>query len=561
MFKKSTVIGVSVSPEVGLEVAQIDYSSGTVLKYGRKPVDYSAVKREIADLDLFKESLQDLLEELEIPKGSELVLSLPTVTFKVTDFPSALEPVQVESAIEEDLYENPYLQNYEPCYSYSLVNSTLQFNKYAYTAVQKQTVIELILSIKDMGYKVSAIDTSVDAALKSLIYLDRINSEPDTNWVLLTVDNGCCRISSMLGKKYIDAFEEKISIGEVLSDAENYATVISAIEPILKNLPSKYLCVVSKTNIISAEVLANKISYSAPIIYQEANTFLKEPLLNISSLVDEKYATGISLDVIGAAIYNDYKQNTTVLFNLFNKTLGDIYFMEQPPTIMNGKIVLSNGLLIFAGSIILAVIVLLIILISGFFIVQNTKMNSEISQTESEIQKIDLFLEKNKGISAETFDEGDEIKLGLQHNKNIYSYYTIVGTEIPQKLWLTHLNLGNKTTIEGQADNIESIYAFYRNIKDYNPSSDISLQELGLATASNRGLNDDDLDAESILTSLDADFYKFRISNDTAQPAAKDDDNSNNNKNENNGINTTKSKKNSKKAPKQDLPNLEIINQ
>ena len=153
MFKKS-VIGVSVSPEFGLEIAQVDYSSQTILKYGRKSVEYSVVKREIVDLDVFKETLQDLLEEMAIPKGTEIVLNMPTVSFKVTDFPSALEPMQIESAIEEDLYENPYLKNYEPCYDYTLVNPSLQFNKYAYTAIQKSTIIELLMSIKEMGYKV-----------------------------------------------------------------------------------------------------------------------------------------------------------------------------------------------------------------------------------------------------------------------------------------------------------------------------------------------------------------------------------------------------------------------
>ena len=562
-FKKSTVVGVSVSPEIGLEVAQIDYTSGTVIAYGRKSVEYSAVKRELADLDLFKETLQDLLEEMNIPKGSALVLNLPTVAFKVTDFPSALEITQVESAIEEELYENPYLKNYEPCYSYSVVNSSLQFNKYAYTALQKSTIIELVMSIKEMGYKVSAIDTSVNSVLNSLVYLNRVNTDPDTNWVLLTVDNGCCRVLSMLGKNYVDVFEEKISIGDVLSDAENYASVITAVEPILKNLPSKYLCVVSKTNVISAEVLSNKITYSAPIIYQEANGYLKEPLLNLSPLIDEEYSRAISLDVIGAAIYQDYKKTSPVSFNLYNKTLGDIFLMEQPPAIMGGKVVLSNGFLIFLGVIIAAIIAVLTILITSSFALQNSNMKSNIDHMQTEIDKINSFIERNKEISSEDFDEGDEIRIGLNHNKNIYSYYTIVGTEIPQKLWLTYLKLGDETTIEGQADNIESIYAFFRSIKDYNPTSNITLQDLGLATAGPREFGDADSDdAQSILTTLDADFYKFRISDAIMKPAEEEESEEDSNKKaKKNKTKTTKSKKNKKSNAKPALPDLEVISQ
>ena len=56
LFKKSVVIGVSVTPEVGLEVAQIDFASNMVLKYGVKPLEYDVNRREIADLDIFKEN-------------------------------------------------------------------------------------------------------------------------------------------------------------------------------------------------------------------------------------------------------------------------------------------------------------------------------------------------------------------------------------------------------------------------------------------------------------------------------------------------------------------------
>ena len=123
--------------------------------------------------------------------------------------------------------------------------------------------------------------------------------------------------------------------------------------------------------------------------------------------------------------------------------------------------------------------------------------------------------------------------VGLEHNKNVYSYYTIVGTEIPKKLWLTHLKFSDKTTIEGQADNLESVYAFFRSVKDYDPESDIKLQKLGLASnavpkviekdAENSDNSDktDDFEVDSILTSSNADFYEFRISN---EPEVKKED-------------------------------------
>ena len=534
-LKKSSIVGVSVTPEIGLEVAIIDFASQTVVKYGTKPLEYDINRREIADMDLFKEALQDLFFELGIPKGMDVVLNLPSVVFKTVDYPAAMDEAQISSAIEEELADHFIFQSVEPVISATrLPNSTIQFNKIAYTAAQKQMVIEIALSLKDMGHKLYAIDTSVNSVLNALMYKQRLDITDDVSWLLLIVDNMCCRIMTMSGSNYVDTYEERISIGEVLGDAENYGTVVSAVSPILKNLPSKYLCVVSKTNIISAEVLASKLTYSAPIIHQEANSFSKEAFLDIGPEVEHKYATLVSLDIIGAAIYKEFEQYSNAHFNLFNKSLGDIYTMDQPPEFNLGGslIVLTNALLIKL-FIFIACVVLIPCSIGYVYLVgQINSAKDEQKSLEAKAAQIEQFLKDNENISSELFDEGYEIRMGLEHNKGIYSYYTIVGTEIPKKLWLTHLHLSDKTTIEGQADNLESVYAFFRSIKDYDPNSDIKLQKLGLAAQSNMQVipadgSDAGFDTDSILTSLNADYYEFVISDEAPKKA---NTNNNNNK-------------------------------
>lgn len=527
LFKKSVVIGVSVTPEIGLEVAQIDFATRTVLKYANRPLEYDINRRDIADLDIFKETLKDIMDELAIPKGASIILNLPTVVFKVNDYPAALDEAQVSNAIEDELSELPIFQNTEPCSSATVLpNSTIQFNKVAYTAAQRATIVEVVMAIKDLGYKTLAIDTSVNSTLNALMLKERVNVEGDVSWVLLLVENNCCRIIPMNGRNYVDAFEERISIGEVLGDAENYSTVISAVSPLLKNLPSQYLCVVSKTNIISAEILASKLSYPAPIIHQEANSFSNEAFMDISPDVDESLAPIISLDIIGAGIYQNFLPYSSTHFNLFNKSLGDIYLEEQPPefTIAGHRIVLSieNLIKIF---IVLAILIAIPALIAFFILNKNIKTEQDtIADLDAKIQQMTKFLKDNESVSSDLFDEGDEIRVGLEHNKNIYSYYTIIGTEIPKKLWLTHIKFGDKTTIEGQADNLESVYAFFRSIKDYNPESEIKLQKLGLASSSQSQILDDssqDFETDSILTSMNADFYEFRISD---EPEVKKED-------------------------------------
>lgn len=517
-FKKNIVVGVSVTPELGLEVAQVDFTSRTVLKYGCRQLAYDNARREIADMDIFKETLQDLLTELQIPKGSEIVLNLPSVVFNVTDYPASLNEGQVITAIEEELMQHPIFQNTEACISaVALPNSTIQMTKVAYTVAQKTMLIEMAMQIKEIGYSVNCIDTSVNSTLNALIYNDRVDTAPDATWVLLLVENNCCRIISMQGRNYVDSFEERISIGEVLGDVENYSTVVGAVNPILKNLPSSRLYVVSKTNIISAKILAEKLVYNAQIIHQEANNFASAPFLNVSSEIENSNANMISLDVIGAAVCREFSIYTSAHFNLFNESLGDVYILEQPPVLKFGSLTLVLSMAnMVAASIVFAIIVLVLTVLAIVPITTTiSQKQAQVSQLTNDIAKIQAYLDENKAVSSALFDEGDEIRIGLAHNKNVYSYYTIVGTEIPKKLWLTGLSFGKYITIEGQADNLESVYSFLRNIKDYNPNTDIKVQKLAFATNSNlKALTEEEaFDTDSIITSMNADFYEFKISN------------------------------------------------
>lgn len=526
-FKKNVVVGVSITPEMGLEVAQVDFSTKTVLKYTSRQLAYDNVRKEISDLDIFKETLTEIFTEFQLPKGTEIVLTLPPAVFKVTDYPASLTEEQVNNVIEEELLEHNLFRENDPTFSaVKLPNSTIQFNKIAHAAVSKTMLIEIAMQIKDLGYTLIGIDSSVNSTLNALIYNSRVNSEPDFTWLMLLVENNCCRIIPMQGKNYVEYFEEKISIGEVLGDDENYSTVVNAVMPIIKNLPAQCLYVVSKTNVISAKALAGKLTYNGQIIHEEANFFAEAPFLEVSSEVSEEQSKFISLDVIGAAINREFLDISTARFNLYNASLGDIFLNEQPPILNIGefsyKMSLENmiKMTIVIGGILICIAAVILTFVNGVLASKQEK----IAQLESEIAKVQKDLDAHANISTEIFDEGDEIRIGVVHNKNIFTYYQIVGTEIPKKLWLTSLELGKKITIQGQADNLESIYSFFRSIKDYNPQSGIKLQSLGLATKSKMTTLSEDgsFDTDSILTSLNADFYDFVISDkDIIKPDTK----------------------------------------
>lgn len=528
-FKKNIVVGVSVTPEMGLEVAQVDYANRKVLKYACRQLAYDNIRKEIADLDIFKETLQEVFAELQLEKGTEIVLAIPPAVFKVTDYPASLTEEQVNNVIEEELLEYNLFKENDPGFSaIKLNNSTIQFSKIATAAVSKVMLIEIAMQIKELGYTLLAIDSTVNTTLNSLIYNARINSAPDYSWVMLLIENTCCRIIPMLGKNYVEYFEEKISIGEVLGEEENLSTILGAISPLLKNLPSQCLYVVSKTNVISAKAVAEKLVYNGQIVHEEANFYAQEPFIELSEDLDPANARNVSLDVIGAAINQDFASVSATYFNLYNSSLGAVFLDEQPPVLTLGNFTYKMSLENMIKATIICAIPIVIIIIALFSLIAgavNAKQQ-DLSQINSEITKIKSELDAHKNISTEIFDEGDEIRIGIVHNKKIFSYYQIVGTEIPKKLWLTSLKLGKNVVIEGQADNLESVYSFFRSIKDYEPQSPIKLQSLGLATSSKISSlsGSGEFDTDSILTSMNADFYNFVISD---VPVAKKDSKSN----------------------------------
>lgn len=514
---KKTVVGVSVTPNIGIEVALVDYDRRILLGYVAKPFVFDPTLQRNFDLDIFKETLYDALVEIGAPVGSEVVLNLPASVFAVRDWPASIDKTQLSGNVEDDIFDSPAFKDNadDPAYSYCILpNSTIQFNKVVFTAVPKSLILEIALQIKDLKYKLVAIDTSVNSALNALIYAGRVDASPNVSWVMVMVDNNVCRVILMQGRTYVNCVEENISIGDVLGEAENYSTVINAIDPILRNTPSSLLYVVSNTDVISAEVMASKITYKAQIVHQEVNSYNKTPLIDIAFDMDPAVGAKASLGVIGAAIKKNFGANSAAPLNLFNKLLGDVYLSQTPPVFLGIPLSVENML---KYGIVIALLILIFTFSSSYYLnKQNEAKKARIAELTTDIEKINKFLKDHEDISSQQFSEFDEIRMGLADNKNVFSYYTIVGTEIPKKLWLTALKLGDQVTIEGQADNLESVYGFFRNIKDYNPSSPVKLQKLGLAGKQNAAgyseIPGEEFDTESVLTTLNADFYEFVIS-------------------------------------------------
>lgn len=528
MGKKKT-IAVAITPDKGLEVAEMDYLSGKIVKYARKDLGVVSLKSVIPDMDIFKDLLAESFSELAVPKGSNVVLCLPTIAMGLGNYMTSQTDASIVQLVSTDLIDHDLIfRDNDPLVVTTNLNLTIQNKIVAYTAAVYSLIQEAARIIVDLGYKITAIDTSVSSVFRALINTGKVQAEPDTTWMLLLVDNSHARLLVLNDENLIEYKEEQMMY-DYSDSAGNCEMVASAMSHYFEKVPAKYLFIVSRTDNASAEMIASKIHYNNPVIFLEANSFSKETFVETSD-IPEDIAEGISLDLIGACLYDE----RFLHFNLFNEELGDIYINQQPPSIvLSGKKYVFTDSLVY-GTLAAILVPLLAIAAFGYFYLTNQKTTLE-EQIADFQTKTDVAVKEAAKYNVDTgekFSESDEIRIGLTKNTELYSYLDLIGREMPQKMWLNHMTLANisdkskniHVDIEGQADNIESIYSFYRNIKDSIGSTDVKLQKLSLATikSTTEGFSfDKDLpgntgefteNSNDIMLSSNADFYEFVIS-------------------------------------------------
>ena len=93
------IVGISVTPNIGVEVLITDRKSNQVIKYGRRFIEYNFSTREIQDYGAFKAAIIDLFNELDINPKSNVFLTLPNVHFDFMNLPLIIGDDAISNAI------------------------------------------------------------------------------------------------------------------------------------------------------------------------------------------------------------------------------------------------------------------------------------------------------------------------------------------------------------------------------------------------------------------------------------------------------------------------------
>ena len=471
-------IGISVSPNVGVEMMQIDAAQHKIMKYAHRPLAYNSSTREIEDYNEFKIALRDLFNELKIsPQNANVVLNMPNVTFGHTFLPTVLDDEGVNGALTSKVEESYLFKKNTPVVSWVEVkeNNSAEKRYILYSAIQ-EGVVDAIKSIfNELGATLIAIENTYSSLMKTLEYteLTKEFALSSGSWNILLVSQNSYVVFSMLGYSIIEYFEEPLAIKSFNND-EVYVAISQAASGVLEKYPTDKLLIISESNDVSAEILAIQLKHPGDVIFLECNQYAKQPIMDVDLNVLPHYIKAITPEAIGAAIYRN--REFAIKLNFLAKT-----DYHAPDTInVMGFDLTKEQLMIYTaiiGAAILGVCFLCSMAIGSYVSSLESKrtaleqeaaaQETELAQLKQGSNKIDIYS------AAKTIDKSMVNKI---------TYYDSIGADIPARVWLTlfYADTNGAYGIKGQTTSVDEVYLFFRNIKSRVPDSDLILSKLSV---------------------------------------------------------------------------------
>lgn len=471
-------IGVSISPNVGLEMMEIDPTTHKVMKYARRDLPYNPSIREIEDYGELKQNLNDLFNELKVlPQNAKVILNMPNVAFGHMFLPTVLDDDAVTTTLMSEVEQGYLFKKNTPVVSWTEVkeNNSSQQRYVLYAAMQEE-VLNIIKQIfTDLGVTLLAVDNAYSSLIRTLQYTE-ITKDFATSgsaWNILLVTQNSFVVFSMLGYGVLEYYEEPIAI-KAFNNDEVYIAIAQASSAIMEKYPSDKLLVVSESNDVSAEILSMQLRQQGDVIFLECNQYAKNTIMDVDLNILPHYVKAITPEIIGVSVYTygdfdlklnflaktDYKAPDTVRIAGFDLT------MEQ--------------LKIYVALICLAIIGVCYLGSDavGRYLSKLEEQNNALSSEQQTYQAQLGELKKGK-VGIDIYSAAKQIETSLT---NEVRYFNAIGADIPAKVWLTNFyaDARGAYAIKGETTAVDDVYIFYRGIKSHVKDPSLTLSKLSV---------------------------------------------------------------------------------
>lgn len=504
---EKTEIYLAVSGACGLEMIELD-KNGHIKSYAQTPLDYNEAQREISSYDDFRTAVETVFSMRNIdPANSVVHLSLPTVWFGTKEgLPLFVDESAISNIVLGELEQTYIFKRKDPL-PFWFDNVVVQSNESRsifYTAVQSDAIETIRTILEEMGSKLVSVESSTFASLKGL-YVTGIAAEQmdsDSSWSMMTINNSGFQIFDMQGKKIAGYYEEPLPI-KTYEGEEVYGAIENAAQVAFMNTSSTTLVIVSETDLVSAQVLAERLQFGGNIIYVEDNKFRMEPIMELNLNVLAEDQIKVSLHAIGH-ITPEGIMPVNVNFIEGDKNAAKAIATINTP---------FGPITPLKATIIVAIIgaLLLIPLLLGNFLTANMleKAQAQSNALDERIAQLDEQLKAYTNNVDTGFNAINEVEKVLKNNRTKIMAYAALGESIPKNIYLTYFLTGDdgKINIKGCADTVEDVYVFFKNLNDSLVDSKLRISKLDLKTGSL------DQVVNSTVSTIDNAPYVFEITN------------------------------------------------
>lgn len=504
-----THVYVSILPTNKIEMCVPD-KNGYITAYAHSNIDFNEIGREIGNYEEFKNKISELFNTCSISaQNANVHVCIPTVWFGYKDgIQFSLEKEAIDNIVIGELEQAFIFKRSEPIPYWFEAQTQGTERAVFYTAIQENAVTQIRESLKALGANLVSIDCSLFAYLRALYATGKITTlidTPNTDWALVVVNNNGYQVYNMRNAEIISYNEEPIILSSYSAE-ELYTQIADSLQVNLVSSPAKVLTIISETEQISAQRLADFLHFGGDKLACDENNYRTQPLVpEICTNLDEESQISVSLSIIGTY----FTKNTPWQGANF---VPDPDLEDAIKIPIGGKVFLLTPKKALTWSLLLLIVVLLIML--TWFAIEYTnhtalvkkdqELTAQLNQVNSQLAQ---FEEKKP--NAQYFDAVKETERVLKNNRTKIMSYAALGESIPQNLYLTYFMTGSDgyVDIQGCANTVEDVYIFFQNLKDSLIESKLRLNKLDLKAGSLDSVINNNVSA------IDTAPYVFEITN------------------------------------------------
>lgn len=487
---KETVY-MSVSPSVGLEVIKVDTSSKMITAYANRKLEYNESLREIADYEEFKAAVKDLFEELHISLHCNIILNLPMVLFGTKEVPLILGDDAINEVLISEVEQTYTFKRHDPLVVWLDANSKPagETRKVFYSALQKDVVDNIKTSLAEIGATLVGVKTSLSSEINALYFsgLAEEQMQENSTWNLLFVSANGYSICSMQGSKIVDYYEEPLALKSFESD-ELYNAITSSIQLALMNYPAEFNYIVSNTDLVSAQILSSRISGTGGTVgFLENNIYRKDEFISTSLEILPDLAANITLEALGVAV--SLMPNLPMQMNFMDSYSGAGVVDDDSPVVIRvgeKEFEITPQAALKIVTVVLAILIIPILALNILLPLGKNNIQKKLDTLTEQAKTLEDEVKKYSDEEAQldSFNVKREIQDTLKYNKIKLMTYSALGEAVPKGLWVTYFftQKDGKIDIKGASTNVEDVYVFYKNLKDYLINAKLRLYRLEMAT-------------------------------------------------------------------------------